>query len=120
MDAHYSKLMDLPVSSSTTAKLRETRDMIEKHLRSLKALGENVDQPHFDFVIKSKYPKIVMAGWKNTRLEKWTVENFRKAFKQYICAQEAGGRQAELTRSAVAQETTKRFPQQKLFPPKRP
>ena len=48
------------------------------------------------------------------------MENFRKAFKQYICAQESGGRQAELTRSAVAQETTKRFPQQKLFPPKRP
>ena len=52
--------------------------------------------------------------------EKWTVENIRKAFKRYICAQEAGGRQAELTRSAETQETTNRFPQQKLLPPKRP
>ena len=51
MDAHYSKLMDLPVSSSTTAKLRERYGTIEKHLRSLEALGENVDQPHFLFVI---------------------------------------------------------------------
>ena len=43
MDAHYSALMDLPVSLNNTAKLRETYDKIEKHLRSLKALGENVD-----------------------------------------------------------------------------
>ena len=120
MDAYYSKLMDLPVSSSTTAKLRETYDTIEKHLRSLKALNENVNQPHFGFVIKSKLPKIVMARMEEFKdmEEKWTVESIRKAFKRYICAQEAGGRQAELNRSAEAQETTKRFPQQKLFSPK--
>ena len=51
--------------------------------------------------------------------EKRIVESIRKAFKRYICAQEAGGRQAELTRSAEAQETAKRIPQQKLFFPKR-
>ena len=61
MDAHCSKLMDLPVSLSTTVKLRETYDTIEKHLRSLKAPCETLDQPHFVFVIKSKLPKIVMA-----------------------------------------------------------
>ena len=48
------------------------------------------------------------------------MESIQKAFKRYICAQEAGGGQAELTQSAEAQETTKRFPQQKLFPPERP
>ena len=37
MDAHYWALMDLSVSLNNTAKLRETYDMIEKHLRSLKA-----------------------------------------------------------------------------------
>ena len=55
--------MALPVSSSTTGKLRETYVTIEKHLRSLKALGENDDQAHFVlfFFFKSKLPKIVMA-----------------------------------------------------------
>lgn len=62
MDAHYSALMDLPVSLNVTAKLRETYDMIEKHLRCLKALGENVDQPHFVFLIKSKLPKAFSDG----------------------------------------------------------
>jgi len=56
MDAHYSALMDLPVSLNVNAKLCATYDMIEEHLRSLKALGENVDQPHFVFLIKSKLP----------------------------------------------------------------
>ena len=120
MDALFSKLMDLPVSSSTTAKLRETYDTIEMHLRFLKALSGNVDQPHFAFVIMSKLPKIVMARMEEFKdmEEKETVESIRKAFKRYICAQEAGGGQAELTQSAEAQETTKRFPQQKLFSPK--
>jgi len=80
--------MDLPVSSSTTAKLRETYDTIEMHLRSLKALSENVDQPNFAFVIKSKLPKIEMARideFKDME-EKWTVESIWKAFKRYICA----------------------------------
>ena len=39
MDGHYSALMDLPVSLNNAAKLRETYDMIEKHLLSLKAFG---------------------------------------------------------------------------------
>ena len=52
MDAHYSALMGPPVYLNNTTKLRETYDMIEKHLRSLKSLGENVDQPHFVFLIK--------------------------------------------------------------------
>ena len=86
--------MDLPVSLNVTAKLRAMYDMIEKHLRSLKALGENVDQPHFVFLIKSKLPNMVisrMEGYKDME-EKWTVESIRKALKRYICAQEVGER----------------------------
>ena len=48
------------------------------------------------------------------------MESIRKALRRYICAQEAGGRQAELTQSAEAQETTKKFTQQKLLSPKWP
>ena len=88
MDAHYSALMDLPVSLNNSAKRRETYDMIEKHLRSLKAFGKNVDQPRFVFPIKSKLPKTVisrMEEYKDMEV-KWTVESIRKALKRYICA----------------------------------
>ena len=53
MEAHYSALMGLPVSLNVTVKLCATYDKIERHLRSIKALGENVDQPHFAFRIQS-------------------------------------------------------------------
>ena len=84
MDAHYSALMDLPVSLNVIEKLRATCDMIEKHLHSLKALGENVDQPHFVFLIKSKLPKMVISRMEEYKdmEEKWTVESIRKALKR--------------------------------------
>ena len=92
MDAHYSALMDLPVPLNVTAKLRATYDMTEKYLYSLKALGENVDQPHFVFLIKSKLPNMVISQMKEYKdmEEKCTVESTRKALKRYICAQEVG------------------------------
>jgi len=115
MDAHYSALMDLPVSSPFTAKLHETYDTIEKHLRSLKALGENVEQPHFVFLIKSKLPKAVVSRMEEYKdmEEKWTVESIRKAFKRYVCAQEVGERQTPLFQSPEDQNTKVKSQNQK-------
>ena len=117
MDTHYSALMDLPVSLNITAKLRTTYDMTEKHLRSLKALGENVDQPHFVFLIKFKLPKMVISRMEEYKdmEEKWTVESIRKALKQYICAQEVGERQMQVMQSPEGQDTTVRSQKQKSF-----
>ena len=92
MDVPYSSLTDFPVSLNVTVKLPSTYDMIEYHLRSLKALGENVDQAHFVFLIKSKLPKMVISRMEEYKEmeEKWTLESIRKALKRYICAQEVG------------------------------
>ena len=117
MDAQYSALMDLLVSLNDAAKLRETHDMIKKHLRSLKALGENVDQPHFVFLIKSKLPKTVtsrMEEYKDMK-EKWTMESIRKALKRYICAPEVGERQTQFIQSPESQDTTVKSQKQKSF-----
>ena len=115
MDAHYSALMDLPVSLTVTAKLRETYDTIEKHPRSLKALGENVGQPHFGFLIKSKLPKAVVSRMEEYKdmEEKWTVESIQKAFKRYVCAQEVGERQTPMIQSPEGQDTTVKSQNQK-------
>ncbi|KAK2561806.1 hypothetical protein P5673_015192 [Acropora cervicornis] len=117
MDAHYSALMDLPVSLNVTEKLRATYDMIEKHLRSLKALGENVDQPHFVFLIKSKLPKMVISRMEEYKdmEDKWRVESIRKALKRYICAQEVGERQTQVIQSTESQDTAVKSQKQKSF-----
>ena len=108
MDAHYSALMDLPVPLNVTAKLCAAYDMTEQHLCSLKALGENEDQPHFVFLIKSKLPNMVISRMEEYKdmEEKWTVESIRKALKRYICAQEVGECQTQLIQSPEGQETT--------------
>ena len=117
VDAQYSALMDLPVSLNDAAKLRETHDMIKKHLRSLKVLGENVDQLHFVFLIKSQLPKTVtsrMEEYKDMK-EKWTMESIRKALKWYICAPEVGERQTQFIQSPESQDTTVTSQKQKSF-----
>lgn len=68
-----------------------------KHMTQLKnifAFAENVDQPHFVFLVTSKLLKTViflMEEYKDT--EERIVESIRKAFKRYICTQEVGERQ---------------------------
>ena len=122
VDAHYSALMDLPVSLNVTTNLRATCDMNEKHLRSFKALGENVDQPHFVVLIKSKLPNMVISRMEEYKdmEEKWTVESTRKALKRYICAQEVGERQTQVIQSPEGQETAVKSQKQKAFSSKCP
>jgi len=43
INAHHTSRMDLPTSLSQTASLRSSYDVIEKHLRSLEALGEDIN-----------------------------------------------------------------------------
>jgi len=60
INAHYTSLMDLPVSSSQTSALRKNYDLIEKHLRSLEALGENIESKILASLIMAKLPKDVL------------------------------------------------------------
>ena len=61
LDAHHNKLMELPVATNTTTKLRATFDTIEKHLRSLESLGENTEQRQTISLIRSNLPKNLIA-----------------------------------------------------------
>ena len=42
IDAHYSKLRNIPIVSTYCKNLRSTFDQIERRIRSLEALGQNV------------------------------------------------------------------------------
>ena len=46
IDAHYRSLSHIPVATNQPGSLRQTYDAMERSLRSLEALGENVDQWH--------------------------------------------------------------------------
>ena len=58
VSAHYTSLMDLPASSSHTSALRTSYDLIEKHLRSLQTLGEDVNTKMLVSLIMTNFSKM--------------------------------------------------------------
>lgn len=60
IDAHYRSLSNLPMATNQTASLRQCFDTIERHLRSLEAVGENVNHRHFVALISEKLPLKVL------------------------------------------------------------
>ena len=59
IDAHYRSLSYLPAATDQVIKLRSCYDSIECHLRSLDAIGENVNHRHFIALIFEKLPQKV-------------------------------------------------------------
>ena len=53
VNAHYVELINIPVDTNKTVHLRTYNDL-EKHLRSLEALGQNSNQDVFIAMIASK------------------------------------------------------------------
>ena len=44
IDAHYAKIMNVPVATYRSTSLRSFYDITEKHLRCLRSLGEDNNQ----------------------------------------------------------------------------
>lgn len=61
INGHYASLMDLPASSSQTTSLHMSYAMIEKHLRSLQAMGEDVNTKMLVSIIMTNLPKNVIT-----------------------------------------------------------
>ena len=47
IDSHYTELMKLSQATNRMSDLRDTNDMTEKHLRSLEALGQDLNRAVF-------------------------------------------------------------------------
>ena len=79
IDLHYHKLINLPQAVNKTCSLRGLLDNIERHIRSLDVLKQNINQDVFVSMILSKLPEDVllrleMLNGKRAK-SKWTVEN---------------------------------------------
>jgi len=60
IDAHYHSLSHLPAAINQTVSLKQCFDTIEQHLRSLEAIGEDVNHRHFVALITEKLPQKVL------------------------------------------------------------
>lgn len=99
ISSHYEKLINLPEASTKTVSLRALYDKFETHLRSLEALGQDIDQAVFISLITSKLPKEVL-----THLEiqkgaktKWNIQKLREMLENYIVAKEKAEQQSKTT-----------------------
>ena len=60
VDIHYKELMNIPAATTKSDSVKALFDSIEKHLRSLEVLGENVNQDMFVSMIRAKLPEEVL------------------------------------------------------------
>ena len=84
IDAHYLQLRNIPLSTCHYIKLRVTLDLMEKHLRSLGSLRENVNNNMIVLLVKSKLPKSMIARlqeYKDDEDKPWDLNTIRKGLK---------------------------------------
>ena len=60
VDLHYSQIINLQVASNNTCSLRLLLDRIQRHLRSLEVLKQNINQDVFVSMVKAKLPQEVL------------------------------------------------------------
>ena len=95
INAHYTELINLTPAYNNSKSLRSLFDQIERNLRSLQALKQNINQEVFVSIITSKILKDVLIHLeiqKGVRA-KWTVITLRELFNDYIAARERADQQ---------------------------
>ena len=103
INTHYIELINLKPVPNTAKGLRSLYDRIEKHLRSLETLEQNVDQDIFIAMITPKIPKeaIIQLELQKGARNKWKVRELRELFNNYVSARE----RAEQTHGGTREET---------------
>ena len=88
IDLHYSKMTNLPLASSSTGSLRNLLDNMERHIRSLEMLKQNVNQDVFVSMIRAKLPQEVLLELEimHEAKNRWTVDTLRVKLQEYITA----------------------------------
>ena len=69
VNCHYTELINITPAINSSKGLRQLYDQVEKHLRSLEALHQDVNQEVFISIITSKLPKDVLVQLKFQRVK---------------------------------------------------
>ncbi|XP_065192585.1 uncharacterized protein LOC135823664 [Sycon ciliatum] len=94
IDSHYTAMTHLPPATDKPASLRKLLDEIERNLRSLEALKQDVEHPLFIPMITAKLPQAVMVQLELARgSDSWTVASLRKALGILVRVKETSERQ---------------------------
>lgn len=99
IDAHYAALYRIkPSTSGDITELRQTFNDIERHLRVLKSLNEDIDHNHLRFMIMEKFPKDIIYELKvRTNID--SIEEMRKTLDIIITAKEDAERATQINQA---------------------
>ena len=107
VNSHYIELINLKSVPNTSKGLRSLYDKIEKHLRSLEALDQDINQDVFIAMITSKIPREVLIQLeiqKGART-KWTVHVLRELFNDYVAARERAEQNFSTGKTELTEES---------------
>lgn len=88
VDAHYQAFDKIVKSSDSIKECRQTLNTIEKHLRILESLGENVENNHFRVSIGNKFPDRIIYQLNLSTPTDRTVTMLREGLDKVITALE--------------------------------
>ena len=86
VDLHYTEIINMKSASDSVDNLRCLLGGVNKHLRSLDVLEQNINQDLFVSIIKLKWPSSVIRHLeiKNGIEKKWTVLLLKEVLKEYV------------------------------------
>ena len=124
VDLHYNQLINLQPATNKTSSLRILLDTVDRHLRSLEVLKQNINQDVFVSMLRAKLPEDVLLQLEiqHGANDKWTIFKLRDRLSDYILARERSEKSfkeqdrrplgTQPTRSVVKPNEYKRLPTQ--------
>ncbi|XP_073955644.1 uncharacterized protein [Choristoneura fumiferana] len=106
IDAHYVALYRIQTAGNTAKECRNVLNEIERHLRVLKSLGEDVNHNHLRVMIMEKFPEDLIYELR-MKLDKddESIETIRKNLEHIISARETSSRlKREIVKGNTAEQ----------------
>lgn len=87
IDAHYSALYKINTAKYTAPECRQTLNEVERHLRVLESLGEDINHNHLRFLIMEKFPSELVYELR-LRTSMDSIKEIREQLEKAISARE--------------------------------
>ena len=100
-DLHYHEMINLQPANNNTYNLRFLLDKIQRHLRSLEVLEQDINQDVFVSMVKPKLPQEVLHQLKimNGANNKWTTLKLIETLRDYVVARDKSKMKSKPTES---------------------
>jgi len=106
IDLHYQSLVNIATPSVTVGNLRIFLNTVEKHLRSLEVIDENINQHVFVSIIRAKLTEEVLRQleFSHGSKDQWTLQTLVRQISEYVTACERADKRDTHARYLPARE----------------